>query len=80
MLAALLVAKQNNKLLIKNHQSRPPGKIIYPKINAIKFNQRCGGGYNHKKNLDVMLVLRVLVEADITIEITFMVDVVDDVM
>ncbi|KAK2390680.1 hypothetical protein QL285_064199 [Trifolium repens] len=48
LVAALLVAEQNNELLIKNHQLRPTGTIAYPEINATTFNQG-RGGYNRPK-------------------------------
>ncbi|XP_058773116.1 uncharacterized protein LOC131647219 [Vicia villosa] len=43
LVAALLVAEQNNELLIKNHQARPTGTMPYPGINATTFNRGCGG-------------------------------------
>ena len=33
--ACLFVAKQNNELLLKNHQSHPTGSIALPKANVI---------------------------------------------
>ncbi|KAI3724042.1 hypothetical protein L2E82_35806 [Cichorium intybus] len=33
--ACLLVAEQNNELLMKNHESRPTGSVALPKANAI---------------------------------------------
>ncbi|XP_058753390.1 uncharacterized protein LOC131626587 [Vicia villosa] len=48
LVAALLVAEQNNELLIKNHQSRPTGTITYPEINVTTFN-RGRGGFNRLK-------------------------------
>ncbi|KAK2389607.1 hypothetical protein QL285_063285 [Trifolium repens] len=48
LVAALLVAEQNNELLIKNHQSRPTGTVAYPEINATTFN-RGRGGYNRSR-------------------------------
>ncbi|KAJ9546847.1 hypothetical protein OSB04_019390 [Centaurea solstitialis] len=34
----LLVAEQNNELLMKNHQSRPTGSLAFPEANAIDKN------------------------------------------
>lgn len=33
--SCLLVAEQNNELLMKNHQSRPTGSLAFPEANAI---------------------------------------------
>ena len=52
------MAKQNNELLMKNHESRPTGSAPFPKVNATSFNGRdfgrgcgCGRGrYNHNHN------------------------------
>jgi hypothetical protein len=48
LVTALLVAEQNNELLIKNHQLRPTGTMAYPEINATTFNQG-RGGYNRQR-------------------------------
>ena len=41
LIACLLVAEQNNELLLKNHQSRPTGSISLPEVNAtIQTNRR----------------------------------------
>ncbi|XP_058745809.1 uncharacterized protein LOC131618654 [Vicia villosa] len=48
LVAALLVAEQNDELLIKNHQARPTGTMSYPETNAMIFNRR-RGGFNHLK-------------------------------
>ena len=41
LIACLLVAEQNNELLLKNHQSRPIGSIPLPEANAtIQVNRR----------------------------------------
>ena len=45
LVAVLIVAEQNNELLIKNHQTRPTRTIACPKINATTFN-RGRGGFN----------------------------------
>ncbi|KAL7616709.1 hypothetical protein Lser_V15G03438 [Lactuca serriola] len=36
--ACLLVAEQNNELLMKNHESRPTGSVALPKANATNIN------------------------------------------
>ena len=35
LISCLLVAEQNNELLMKNHQSRPIGSETFPEVNAI---------------------------------------------
>lgn len=37
---SLLVAEQNNELLMKNHESRPTGTTPFPEVNAVNFNNR----------------------------------------
>jgi hypothetical protein len=37
LISCLLVAEQNNELLMKNHQSRPTGSSPFPKANATSF-------------------------------------------
>ena len=46
LIACLLVAEQNNELLLKNHQSCPIGSISLPEVNAtIQTNRHgCGRG------------------------------------
>ncbi|XP_026399533.1 uncharacterized protein LOC113295406 [Papaver somniferum] len=34
IISCLLVAEQNNELLLKNHQSHPAGSIVAPEMNA----------------------------------------------
>ena len=46
LISCLLVAEQNNKLLMKNHQSRPTGTKPFPKVNAIS-SQTNGRGRRH---------------------------------
>ena len=49
------MAKQNNELLMKNHQLIPTGSSGYPEVNAKSYNHnshgynRGRGGYYHKK-------------------------------
>ena len=45
LISCLLVAKQNNELLMKNHQSRPTGSEAFPEVNVISSqNHGCGRG------------------------------------
>ena len=47
LIACLLVAEQNNELLLKNHQSRSTRSIPLPEVNAtIQVNRR-GHGHGH---------------------------------
>ncbi|XP_027184011.1 uncharacterized protein LOC113782318 [Coffea eugenioides] len=46
-IACLLLAEQNNELLLKNHESRPTGVSPFPEANATQFQnfgRSCGGG------------------------------------
>ena len=47
LIACLLVAEQNNELLLKNHQSRSIGSIPLPEANATIQVNRHGRGYGH---------------------------------
>ncbi|KAM1698265.1 hypothetical protein ACFX2K_029758 [Malus domestica] len=51
LIFVLLVAEQNNKLLMKNHQSRPTGSAPFPEVNAasLEVNATSSGGNNHKR-------------------------------
>ncbi|XP_070669003.1 uncharacterized protein [Malus domestica] len=44
LISVLLVAEQNNELLMKNHQSRSTRSTPFPEVNATSF-----GGNNHKR-------------------------------
>ena len=44
LISCLLVAEQNNELLLKNHQSRPTGSTPFPEANAITNEQNNGRG------------------------------------
>ena len=44
LIACLLVAEQNNELLLKNHQSRSTGSISLPEANATIQTNRRGRG------------------------------------
>jgi hypothetical protein len=39
LISCLLVAEQNNELLMKNHQSRPTGSSPFPESNATAFSE-----------------------------------------
>ncbi|KAK9734394.1 hypothetical protein RND81_04G136600 [Saponaria officinalis] len=41
--SCLLVAEQNNEILLKNHQSRPTGSDPFPEANAIKYDYKDKG-------------------------------------
>ena len=44
LISCLLVAEQNNKLLMKNHESRPTGSSPFPEVNAAIYNYGRGRG------------------------------------
>ncbi|XP_074374151.1 uncharacterized protein LOC141714535 [Apium graveolens] len=46
LISYLLVAEQNNKLLMKNHEYHPPGSSPFPEMNAAtySFGRGCGRG------------------------------------
>ena len=51
------MAKQNNELLMKNHQSIPTGSSAFPEVNATSYNHNShgsnrgrGGYHNYHKN------------------------------
>ncbi|KAK9675973.1 hypothetical protein RND81_11G045200 [Saponaria officinalis] len=43
LVSCLLVAEQNNDILLKNHQSRPTGTDPFPEVNATKYENRNKG-------------------------------------
>ena len=47
LIACLLVAQQNNEMLLKNHQSRPTGFIPLPEANATIHVNKRGRGRGH---------------------------------
>ncbi|XP_058192069.1 uncharacterized protein LOC131309453 [Rhododendron vialii] len=48
LISCLLVAEQNNELLMRNHESRPAGSIPFPEANRVSFpNQGRGRGCGH---------------------------------
>ncbi|XP_027174605.1 uncharacterized protein LOC113774248 [Coffea eugenioides] len=61
LIACLLLAEQNNELLLKNHESRPTGTSPFPEANATQFQNSgrgrgCGrrssrgGGRGHRRD------------------------------
>lgn len=55
LISCLLVAEQNNELLMKNYQARPTGSTQFPEANGVNFNRRQrnhgrGRGKHHYKN------------------------------
>ncbi|KAD5802674.1 hypothetical protein E3N88_14034 [Mikania micrantha] len=44
LISCLLVAEQNNKLLLQNHQSRPVGSRPFPKANVAYYHSSRGRG------------------------------------
>ncbi|KAM1514351.1 hypothetical protein ACFX1Z_025678 [Malus domestica] len=51
LISVLLVAEQNNELLMKNHNSRPTGSAPFPEVNAasLEVNATSSGGNYHKQ-------------------------------
>ena len=44
LISCLLVAEQNNKLLLQNHQSRPIGASPFPEANVANYQSGRGRG------------------------------------
>ncbi|XP_068309784.1 uncharacterized protein [Pyrus communis] len=51
LISVLLVAEQNNELLMKNHQSRPTGSASFPEVNVVSLevNTTSSRGNNYKQ-------------------------------
>ncbi|PIM97046.1 hypothetical protein CDL12_30491 [Handroanthus impetiginosus] len=47
LISCLLVAEQNNELLMKNHESRPTGSSPFPEANATNFSN---SGHDHGRS------------------------------
>ncbi|XP_028801898.1 uncharacterized protein LOC114757071 [Neltuma alba] len=47
LISCLLVAEQNNELLMKNHESRPTGSTPFPKANVVVNGPTRGRGRGH---------------------------------
>ena len=67
----LLVAEQNNEILLKNHQSCPTGSTPFPEANGTSFDKHrgnyvrghgrgCGRGHGRKINIEriVLIILQ----------------------
>ncbi|XP_068308656.1 uncharacterized protein [Pyrus communis] len=56
LISVFFVAKQNNELLMKNHQSRPTGLKSFPEVNAdsLEVNTTSSCGNNYKRGRDHM--------------------------
>ena len=39
LIVCLLLAEQNNELLLKNHEARPTGSSPFPEVNAVQTPQ-----------------------------------------
>jgi len=53
LISCLLVAEQNNELLMKNHEARPVGVAPFPEVNASQhnhFGKAHGRGHAHNRN------------------------------
>ena len=57
LISCILVAEQNNELLMRNHQSHPTGSEPFPEVNAISSQTRGRGqgqgrgrGHGHGRN------------------------------
>lgn len=46
LISCLLVAEQNNELLMKNHESRPTGSAPFPEANVTSFHRK---GQHHER-------------------------------
>jgi hypothetical protein len=46
LISCLLMAEQNNELLMKNHESRPTGSSPFPEVNATRYNSNYDRGRN----------------------------------
>nr|GEZ03383.1 hypothetical protein [Tanacetum cinerariifolium] len=53
LISCLLVAEQNNKLLLKNHESRPTGPTPLSEANVVTYNQNRGHGRGSDRDEDV---------------------------
>ncbi|XP_068328727.1 uncharacterized protein [Pyrus communis] len=51
LISVLLMAEQNNELLMKNHQSRPTGSTPFPEMNvaSLEVNTTSFRGNNYKR-------------------------------
>ncbi|XP_020207825.1 uncharacterized protein LOC109792800 [Cajanus cajan] len=48
LVSCLLVAEQNNELLLKNHEAQPTGSAPFPEVNVATYDKQTSGcGYGH---------------------------------
>ncbi|XP_028766617.1 uncharacterized protein LOC114724435 [Neltuma alba] len=47
LISCLLVAEQNNELLMKNHESHPTGSTPFPEVDVVVNGPTCGRGQGH---------------------------------
>ena len=59
LISCLLVAEQNNELLMRNHQSRPIGSSPFPEANVTSFKGGRGRGKGHgsRRDRDVVAIM-----------------------
>ncbi|XP_076940227.1 uncharacterized protein LOC143609330 [Bidens hawaiensis] len=51
LISCLLVAEQNNELLMKNHETRPAGTAPFPEANVATYNDQSGSrGLGHGRD------------------------------
>lgn len=50
LISCLLVAEQNNELLMKNHESRPTGTAPFPEVNVASHDQGQNNGRGRGRN------------------------------
>jgi len=51
-ISCLLVAEQNNNILMKNYESQPTSSALFPKVNATRYNNNYGCGHNNGRGCD----------------------------
>ncbi|XP_031096930.1 uncharacterized protein LOC116001183 [Ipomoea triloba] len=50
LISCLLVAEQNNELLLKNHEARPTGSIPFPEVNSVSYNNNNAKGRGRSRD------------------------------
>ncbi|XP_021727642.1 uncharacterized protein LOC110694779 [Chenopodium quinoa] len=71
LISCLLVAEQNNELLMKNHESRPTGSTPFPEANVTTHNGK------ETKNRDHSSRVAVVVEVEVAVAGMDLVDMVE---
>ena len=51
LISCLLVAEQNNELLMKNHEARPTGSAPFPEVNAVTYHPYVGSYRLHNTHI-----------------------------